>query len=71
MIDAVTLAQRVEQLEAQYTELLQLLADINERQEKILENDVKLFEIHEHNDQWLKQVYDRQAELETLFRETG
>lgn len=60
------LDQRIDQLEADINELKNALGTIQTVQIKILENDRKLFEIHEHNDKWLKEVqegHERRREI--------
>lgn len=63
MVFAYTPLERLETLEARVVELQQGLKDIQETQTKILENDEKLFEIHKHNDEWMKEIHGQYIEI--------
>lgn len=70
MIQTLTIAQRLEQLESQVNKLNDALIAIGEQQDSILENDKKLFEIHAHNEKYLNQVHDEYLEIRSLLEKS-
>lgn len=69
MILPLTQEERLCNVEARINELTAALEDIQTTQDKILENDQRLFEIHTHNDEYLKEVMEVQAKNEQTTKE--
>lgn len=63
MVYRLTVEERLEKLEADIAGLNDALIRVNKLQEEILANDKKLFEIHEHNDEFLKTVEQHYHEI--------
>ncbi len=57
MIQTLTPLERLGNVEARVYELGEALTEIQSTQDRIIENNKKLFEIHDHNEKYLKEIH--------------